>query len=187
MITKPKMWMTYIASCEWIYILIIISNLFYSYEKLDSGEITQKLAICWSQNKCVYILLLILIAFSIIENICWRASKNNTRITKSLEGKKDPSLDIAIAAYLVPIITAPLDLYGMIAGLGTIILLGFIIVQSENLYMCPYFVLHGYHAYTSDNVIILTKLTQEQYRLALDDSPNGIEAREITTNVYIVL
>ena len=189
MMTKTGMWLTYIASCRSVFILQIISKFWYGYTTLDSAvfpKIQDRFLACWAQDKWLYLILLGLIVFSIIWDIRWKRNRHNTRIKFS--PKEDSTLEAAltIVAYLAIAYTINLDAYGIIVSLVILIVLGFAIVQTGNIQVCLYFLLHGYHIYTCGKNKILTKKSREQYLLLLDDSSDGIEAQELTQKVYIV-
>ena len=189
MMTKTGMWLTYIASCSSVFVLQIISKFFYSYTSLisdESTEIKTKIITCWNQDKWLYVGLIILTLFSVIWNLQWKKLKHNTRIKYRPEEDSTLEAVLTIVAYLAIAFTINLDMYGIIVSFIILIVLGIAIVQTGNLQVCLYFLLHGYHIYTSGNNKILTKKSMEQYILMLDDSPDGIEARALTKKVYIV-
>lgn len=189
MMTKIGMWLTYIASCRSVFILQIISKFWYGYTALDSvafPKIQTRILACWAQDKWLYLILFGLIVFSIIWDMRWERDKHNTRI--KFRPEEDSTLEAAltIVAYLAIAFTINLDAYGIIVSLVILVVLGIAIVQTGNMQVCLYFLLHGYHIYTCGKNKILTKKSLEQYLLLLDDSPDGIEARELTPKVYIV-
>lgn len=189
MMTKTGMWLTYIASCRSVFILQIVSKFFYNYmtfSLIDFPRIQDKLLACWNQDKWLYFILLALVLFSTIWNLRWKRMQNNTRIKYKPEADSTLEVVLTIVAYLAIAFTINLDTYGFIVSLVILIVLGIAIVQTGNIQVCLYFLLHGYHIYTCGNSKILTKKSLEQYLLLLDDSPDGIEARELTKNVYII-
>lgn len=189
MMTKTGMWLTYIASCRSVFILQIISKFWYGYTTLDSAvfpKIQDRFLACWAQDKWLYLILLGLIVFSIIWDIRWKRNRHNTRIKFSPEEDSTLEAALTIVAYLAIAYTINLDAYGIIVSLVILIVLGFAIVQTGNIQVCLYFLLHGYHIYTCGKNKILTKKSREQYLLLLDDSSDGIEAQELTQKVYIV-
>lgn len=189
MMTKIGMWLTYIASCRSVFILQIISKFWHGYTTLDSvafPKIQDRILACWVQDKWLYLILFGLIVFSIIWDMRWKRYRHNTRI--KFRPEEDSTLEAAltIVAYLAIAFTINLDAYGIIVSLVILVVLGIAIVQTGNMQVCLYFLLHGYHIYTCGKNKILTKKSLEQYLLLLDDSPDGIEARELTKKVYIV-
>lgn len=189
MMTKTGMWLAYIASCRSVFILQIVSKFFYSYSSLSSCDFPKthdKLFACWNEDKWLYLVLIGLILFSTIWNLQWKRIHHNTRI--KFKPEEDSTLEavLTIVAYLAIAFTINLDAYGIIVSLVILIVLGIAIVQTGNMQVCLYFLLHGYHIYSSGKNKILTKKSLEQYLLLLDESPDGIEARELTKKVYIV-
>lgn len=189
MLTKTGMWLEYIASCGIVFFLQLISKFFYSYSSLNPCEFPQtyeRMLACWSEDKWLYLVLIGLIIFSKIWHLQWKRVKHNTRITVKPEKESTIEAVGPIVAYLAGAFTIHLDAHGIIVSFAILIALGVAIVQTGNIQLCLYFFLHGYHIYSSGNKKILTKKSLEHYLLCLDDSPDGIEARELTKNVYIV-
>lgn len=189
MMTKIGMWLTYIASCRSVFILQIISKFWYGYTTLDSAVFPKnqdRFLACWTQDKWLYLILLGLIVFSIIWDIRWKRDRHNTRIKFRPEEDNTLEAALTIVAYLAIAFTINLDAYGIIVSLVILVVLGIAIVQTGNIQVCLYFLLHGYHIYTCGKNKILTKKSLEQYLLLFDDSPDGIEAWELTQKVYIV-
>ena len=83
------------------------------------------------------------------------------------------------------VFTLHIDAYGIIATVVIMFAFGLAVVQTGHIHMCLNFLLRGYHIYVCGKVRIITKLSMEAYVLQLDNEPNGIEARELTNNIYI--
>lgn len=187
--TKIGIWLTYIASCRCVFILQIISKFLGCYGTLDLDalpKVYDRILACWAQDKWLYLILFGLIVFSIIWDIGWTKRKHNTRIKFRPEDDITLEAALTIVAYVGMVFTINFDVYGIIVSFVILVVLGMAIVLTGNIQMCLYFLLHRYHIYTCGKNKILTKKSQEEYFLLLDDSPDGIEARELTKNVYMV-
>ena len=83
MMTKLSMWLTYIASCNAVYLLQFISHAYFSYVEVDSGAyptILCKLVTVLNEGKWLFIVLIALILFSTLWNTQWSHVRGNTRI-----------------------------------------------------------------------------------------------------------
>lgn len=188
MMTKLSMWLTYIASCNAVYILQFFSYAYFSYCELDSATYPttlNKLASMWNDGKWVFVVLLTLIIFSSLWNKQWSRVKHNTRIKYRPETDGTLEAVLATVPYLAMVITLNIDAYGIIATVAIMFAFGFAVVQTGHIHMCLNFLLRGYHIYVCGNVRIMTKASMEEYILQLDNEPNGIEARELTKHIYI--
>ena len=188
MMTKLSMWLTYIASCNAVYLLQFISHAYFSYVEVDSGAyptILCKLVTVLNEGKWLFIVLIALILFSTLWNTQWSHVRSNTRIKYRPETDGTLEAVLATVPYLAMVITLHIDAYGIITTIAIMFAFGLAIVQTGHIHMCLSFLLRGYHIYVCGNVRIMTKLSMEQYVLRLDNEPNGIEARELTKNIYI--
>lgn len=188
MMTKLSMWLTYIASCNAVYLLQLASYSFFSYSELDAETYPTtlyKLETVWNEGKGIFIVLIALVLFSTLWNKQWVHVKKNTRIKCRPETDSTLEAVLATVPYLAMVFTLHIDAYGIIATVVIMFAFGLAVVQTGHIHMCLNFLLRGYHIYVCGKVRIITKLSMEAYVLQLDNEPNGIEARELTNNIYI--
>lgn len=188
MMSKLFMWLTFIASCNGVYILQLVSRAYLSYSKIDQNiypSVLCRLHTVWNEDKWLFIVLFVFIIFSALWNKQWTHIKYNTRI--KFRPETDGMLEAVLGTvpYLVMIITLNLDVFGVLVTLVIMFAFGLAIVETGHIYMCLNFLLHGYHIYACGKVRIITKSSMEKYILMLDQEPNGIEARELAKNIYI--
>jgi len=188
MMTKLSLWLTYIASCNVVYVLQLISEVVFTYSSLDPEDYpstVSKLQATWENSKWIFIVLLILIVFSNLYNKQWKRVSYNTRIKYKPEADSMLEIILATVAYLMMVVTLQLNAFGIIATVVIMFALGLGITQTGSIHICLHFLMQGYHIYSYGKVYILTKRSMEEYRLLLDEEPNGIEARQLTEKVYI--
>lgn len=188
MMRKLSMWLTFIASCNAVYIIQLVSRACFSYSKIDPKiypNVPDRLQTVWNEEKWLFIVLLVFILFSTLWNKQWAHVKHNTRIKYRPETDGTLEAVLATVPYLMMVITLNIDVLGILATLLIMFSFGLAIVRTGNIYMCLNFLLHGYHIYICGKVRIMTKHSMEKYMLMLDQNPNGIEARELAKNIYI--
>ena len=88
-----------------------------------------------------------------------------------------------VIAYLATVLTISLNTYGLLIVM--VFALGWMVDLTDSIYI-PVFFLTGYRIYKSGKVKIITKMSRDQYRLKLDDAIDGVEAKELVQNVYII-
>lgn len=189
MLTKFSIWLSYIASCEYVFILQLISKFCVTYAGIKPAKyksFIDHLRLTWKQAPILFTILVILIALSIVWNDSWKRKRNNTRITHRPTSDNTLEVPLSMIAYLAMVLSFNFDIPGLLFSVAIMLALGFGIVQTGNMHMCLYFFLHGYHVLSLDNVRILTKFSMEEYLLKLEENPNGLEARELTKRVYII-
>ena len=188
MMKKLSMWLTYIASCNVVYILQFLSYTYSLFCVLDPEKYDTslcKVKAVWNEGKWLLIILLALIVFSSLWNLQWGHVKHNTRIRYRPETDGTLEAVLAVVPYLAMVFTMNIDVYGALVTIVIMFAFGLAIVQTGHIHMCLSFLLRGYHLYICGNVRIITKLSMEGYLIQLDNEPNGINARELTKNIYI--
>ena len=67
------------------------------------------------------------------------------------------------------------------------IVVGFFFVKSNAVYTSPLFVVPlGNKIFQSGDDVIITNYSLQEMRMALEDNPDGLEARELTNRVFYV-
>ena len=186
MLTNLSKWILYLASYKWVYILQIASIIFTE----TSGKITD-ISFCEFINaiasrKIVLTILLILFGASILILKAFQRLENNTRIQYELDGEIVFEIAISLIAFFVTILTISLNTYGLLLTVVVFTVMGTVIVSTDRIYVLPIFWLRRYHVFKARGAIIITKMSLEQYKLRLDANLDGIPARELVKNVYII-
>lgn len=189
--TRLSKWLLYIASFKWIYAFqiasIIISGVLGLERDIESGTTIYKmvLQIIHSKKIVLIVLLFLFIVAALLEK-GFQKIKNNTRITYSIEGDAVFEVALSFIACIVSVLSITLNAYGLLLTSAIFFALGIIVDLSDRIYVLPIFFLKGYHIFKSNEVKIITKMSRDQYRLRMDDSSDGVEARELVKNTYII-
>jgi uncharacterized pyridoxamine 5'-phosphate oxidase family protein len=85
------------------------------------------------------------------------------------------------------ILPACLSDSGIAVDIFTIIVFGIVFINGDKVYASPIFLLHHYKVYKCNNYIVLTTMSREKFNIQVEDTIDGVEARELTKDVYIVL
>ncbi len=188
MMTRLSKWLLYIASYKWVYILQIASVIISGASKIDTNAtLWDKLLSIVLLRKFVLLALYLLFIIAVLIQKSLKKIKNNTRIKYSVEDDAIFEFAFSSVAYIATILTISLNTYGMLLTLAIFIALGWIVDLTDRVYILPIFYLKQYHVYKAGEAKVITKMSREQYRLRMDDSEDGIEARELVINTYIVL
>ena len=184
--TKLSKWLLYTASYRWVYLLQILSIVFTEVNGYKITPVTLKMilnAVC-SNRVAIAILLVLFILAGIVQKN-FRQGKHNTRIKYQVEENVIFEIAFSVIAYLATVLSISLNTYGFLVIIAVFLVLGWVVDLTDSIYI-PVFFLTGYRIYKSGKVKIITKMSRDQYRLRLDDSIDGIEARELVPNVYII-
>ena len=180
MMTKLSQWGIYIASYLIDYILImmvlIMKNVF--------GEGTDS----WNRSDLLTLgVLIILIIFSVVIANCIRKTKPNTRIDDVPEKNITNKMLGYVLAYVLSVATMIFVDWWIPINLGLFIIVGLVFVNSNRVYISPVFVFPlGYKIFQSGEDIIITDYTFQEMRMAQEDNPDGLEARELAERVFYV-
>lgn len=186
--TRLSKWILYAASYKWVYLLQIISII---YSEINGYGITS-VSNLWEMilnavciNRLVIVALLVLFVLAGLVQKKFRQGRHNTRIKYSIEESVIFEIAFSVIAYLATVLSITLNTYGLIIAVAVFGALGWIVDLTDSIYV-PVFFLTGYRVYKCGKVKIITKMSRDQYRLKLDDAIDGIEARELVQNVYII-
>mgnify|MGYP006922140139 CR=1 FL=1 len=184
--TRLSKWLLYTASYKWIYLLQIVSIILSEINRYDTKPTSLKILLDTIRSNILIItILFVLFILASIVQKCFRRGKHNTRIRYQIGENVIFEIAFSVIAYLATVLSISLNTYGRIIVIAIFVVLGWIVDLTDSIYV-PIFFLTGYRIYKSDKVKIITKMTRDQYRLKLDDAVDGIEARELVQNVYIV-
>lgn len=188
MLTKSSKWLLYVASYQWVYLLQIASLTICDIENFQEITLDNILSTI-SKNRFVIILLVTLFIFSvIILKVFHTQLRNNTRIKYHIGSDTISETAWSLIAYIATVLTITLDAYGLLLTFAIFLAGGIVIVSTDKLHFLPIFWLKKYNVFRTDNgIVIMTKLSSEEYRIKIDNSPDGIPARELVKNTYIIL
>lgn len=176
------------ASYKWVYALQIASIIFSGALNLeDYIPIYKRVLVVIESEKIKLIILSLLFIVSTLLQRNFQKIKNNTRITYQIGEEAVFEIALSSIGYIATILTISLNAYGFLLTAVIFFALGCIVDLTDRIYALPIFYLRGYHIFKSNEVKIITKMSQDQYRLRMDESPDGIEARELVNNTYIIL
>jgi hypothetical protein len=135
-------------------------------------------------------LLMILIVL-FVSSIFWVSGllrwKNNVRISGKATENNTIEMAIYIVTYIVPLIFIEMNFTGLVISMVLFVVVGFIFIRSDKDYLNPTFLFFGYKTYRIDDKVILSRTSLDALNISLIESPQGICAREIVKNTYIIL
>ncbi|MDY4097228.1 MAG: hypothetical protein SOY47_10990 [Lachnospiraceae bacterium] len=193
MLTGLACWLLYIASYSIIYIIIsfcVMYNCFIDFQNIDTFQSlsrTQQIIHVAYHEKVILIVLFFLFIFSISWARYIKTWKNNTRIKFRMSDDSKIDESAFILPYIFTVVTFNFDIYGWIICILIYLSVGFLFVQTRKLQMSPIFILSRYHILTDGTNKVITRNSVESFNLKLDDSPDGIEVRELAKNIFITL
>ena len=193
MLTGLACWLLYIASYGIIYIIIsfcVMYNRFIDFQNVDTFQSlsrTQQIIHVAYHEKVILIVLFLLFIFSISWTRYIKTWKNNTRIKFRMSDDSKIDESAFILPYIFTVVTFNFDIYGWIICILIYLSVGFLFVQTRKLQMSPIFILSRYHILTDGTNKVITRNSVESFNLKLDDSPDGIEVRELAKNIFITL
>ena len=135
-------------------------------------------------------LLVILLGLFIV-SISWLCGvlkwKNNTRIKGEAPENKTIVMAKFLATYIVPLLTIDLNWIGLVISITMYFVFGIFFVVSNNHFLNPTFILFGYKLYKIDKMNVLCKYSLDELKIELLENYNGVNARELVHNTYIIL
>jgi hypothetical protein len=139
------------------------------------------------QNLPLLITLAILLIISLVWIFVLFRWKNNTRVKGQV--KENISIEMAafLATYIVPIVFIDINWLSLIINIVLFIAAGIAIIVSDKHFMNPTFFLFYYKLYRLGDNCILYRGSMDKLNIAIAENPNGICARELVRNTYIVL
>lgn len=179
MIKLMTKWLIYSASYVFLYIFLILRILINDTIPI----LTNLLNNIFLVSTLVLLLLLSFVAFYIIRHF-----RPTERTYSRVKDNKTISMATFILPYAVSIVTIMLDWYGWLILCAIYIVLGIAIIKSENLCLCPSFLIAGYSLYTDESgKYILAQKKKSTINLYLEENGEGIEIRPLTDNLSIMI
>jgi len=143
-----------------------------------------------AEIKANLVLLIVLLVLFII-GVAWLVGlfrwKNNTRISGQDVNNITIEMAAFLATYIVPLIFIDVNWLGLAICAAVFVIVGFIFVFAESHFLNPMFLLFGYKLYKIDEKCVLSKASLDGLKLQLLENQNGICARELVRNTYILL
>lgn len=188
MITQLSKWLLYIAANKWVYALQLVGIIYYGTANIEN-DISKydKILIAVHSNSIVISLLMALIIFAIIIQRGFQKLDNNTRIHYPIDSGPHFDIPFSFLANILAILALQFDTFGLLVVVTADLLCGWLFVLYDTIGYLPMLLIKGYRVYTSGNVKIITKMTLDQYKLRMEESPEGIEAREVVKSTFIIL
>ncbi|MBR6422322.1 hypothetical protein IKS86_06390 [bacterium] len=182
MLTKLSWLAIYFASYFIVYFLILVVLIYEHCTSSDYIEYLLSNSVDWI---CMILLLFLLLSLVIAKTV--KNAEMNTRI-KDVPQK---NITLDVCPYFLPqVITCATLIFAdwwILIDVVIFVTYGVFFVKSEKVYTALLFVIPlGNKIYQSGDKIIITRYSEEEMRMVLEDSPDGIEARILTKNVFYV-
>lgn len=192
--TKLSNWIIYTASYFPVAVFQVIRFIILIINDANDANNDSKQATIIDIIKAQDISQLIIMILSIIWIIDFIAftfltvkMKANERVYSRI--KNNCLIDMVgfLGFYVLSILTIESDYLWIIINIIGYLIIGVFLTKSEKLYLCPSYLFLGYILYETENDHkILVRLSREKYNILLDDSANGIEAKQLTVSSHIV-
>ncbi len=175
MLTVLSLWLLNVASFGIAYFLLAAEIVILGV--IDNQNMGLKLiekisSVIWA-NSFILSMLLVLLLFSIIYTFTIKKWKNNCRIRFTVSNESTHEMGYMLASNILPLISIGFNIYVAFVVFMVIWILGIAIVRSGYIYLCPVFLLMGYHLYTDDHGRhVLSKMKIEKFNLYIRDNSN---------------
>lgn len=185
MLKKGPLWAIYTASYFIDFVLILGVLVWKKIKKVTTwNQFVQK---CTPRDWITWIVLLILIIFSVLVMVRIRKMKMTTRIKYV---PKDDSVWKAYTGFLAPALALAgtiLGDHGMIISIVIFLVTGIAFVLSKQVYLAAVFIVPlKYKIFQTDNVFLITRESRDGLRLRIEEEPDGVEAKELAPKIYLV-
>jgi len=183
MLTRLSLWGIYFASYLVDYVLIL------------AILICKRVAFCQNNSVpfwkgadlLVWGILLVFIAASVIITDRVKNIKMNSRVKLIPEKNITHEMAGYLLAQVATAATTVFTDWWIPINIVLFILFGFFFVGSNKVHTSPLFVVPmGNKIYETGDSVIITKYSKQAMRIAQEDNPDGLEARELTENVFYV-
>ena len=173
--------LNYISAYIILYPLLIIRIIFLN---ITSGSLWHDVIM---PNLPILLSLLILFILSVLWLLNLLKWKNNTRITGTIKENITIEMAAFLATYIVPIITIDINWVGLTISLVIFLAFGVAFIASDKHFLNSTFLMFGYRLYRLDEKCVLYNKSMDSLKILLIENPDGINARELVPNTYIVL
>ena len=190
MFTRLSLWGIYTASYFIDYLVLLGISVWQKvgeYKKLVPTPQESFLQYCKWTDHLIWAVLLGLIIFSLI---CVRILKRTPMNSRFLEKPKDNIVwEMAgyVLAQVITVLTILFSDYWVVMTLVIFVVTGIVFVNSKKVYYSPLFlILMGYNVFQCENCFVITNYSKDGLRLAVENNPDGVEARELEDGVFLI-
>lgn len=190
MLTRLSLWGIYTASYFIDYLVLLGISVWKKvgeYKKIVPAPKESFLQYCKWEDFLIWAVLLGLIIFSLI---CVRILKGTPMNTRFSEKPKDNVVwEIAgyVLAQVITVLTILFSDYWVVMTLVIFVVAGIIFVNSKKVHYSPLFLISmGYNVFQCENCVAITNYSKDGLRLAVENNPDGVEARELEDCVFLI-
>lgn len=183
MLTKLSLWGIYFASymVDYILILVILISKRVIFCKNNSIQFWK------SSDMLIWSILIIFIVVSIVITNKLKNIKMNSRVELIPDKNITHEMTGYLLAQITTAVTTIFSNWWIPINLVLFVVFGFFFVGSNKVHTSPLFVIPmGNKIYESGENIIITKYSKQAMRIAQEDNPDGLEARELTEKVFYI-
>ena len=145
-------------------------------------------AVRWKTDNFLLVgILITFIAAAILITLYMRNVKPNTRIKAVPDKNITYEMAGGLLAQVIAVATTIFSDWWIPINLVLFVTVGVFFVKSKNVHMSPLFVFPLCNrVFQSDEYVFITNYTLQEMKIALEDNPDGLEARELTSRIYYV-
>jgi len=185
MLKNGSLWAIYTASYFMDYIMILVILV---WKKITVTEGIKDFIKSVTRIDCLmWIILTLLIVFSVLVMIGITKMEMTTRI------KHEPKNDAVwetFSGFLAPALALVATFfgdYGMILSTVIFVVTGIAFVNSKQVYRASVFIFPlCYRIFKADNSVLITRDSRDGLRLRIAENPDGIEAKELSSGIFMV-
>lgn len=183
MLTKLSLWGIYFASYLVDYLLILVILICKRIVFCQSNSVP-----FWEgADLLVWGILLLFIVASIVITNSVKNIKMNSRIKLIPEKNITHEMTGCLLAQITTVVTTIFTDWWILISIVMFVIFGFFYVGSNKVHTSPLFVVPmGNKIYESGENVIITKYSKQGMRVAQEDNPDGLEARELAEKVFYV-
>lgn len=190
MMTKLSLWGIYTASylIDYIVLLLIsIGKKISEYRELNEVSTVKFIDYCSIADYLLWGLFIGLIAFSAICVHLLKTLRMNTRIKESPKDNIVWEIAGYVLAQVLTILTIIFSDYWIVMSAIIFLVAGCIFTKAKKVHYSPLFIIPlGYSVFQCDDYVVITNYSKDGMRLALENDPDGVEARELENGIYLI-
>lgn len=183
MLTTFSMWAVYFASYFFDYIIILVVLI----GKQAAQSCKNNVPFFTVDNSIIWLVLVLFIIVSLFISLKIRNAGMNTRIRIIPEKNITFEITSCVLAQGITIATTIFTDWWIVIDIGVFVVYGLFFVKSGEVHKSPLFVFPLLNrVYKAGENIIITKYGLQEMRIAQEDNPDGLEARELANHIYYV-
>lgn len=181
MLTTLSLWGIYFASYLVDYILILIVYILKQTTQADE-------TVHWKTiNFLIVGILIIFIVVAVLITFCIWKVRLNTRIKMVPEKNITYEVMGGVFAQVIAVATTIFSDWWVLINIVLFVSVGIFFVKSRAVHMSPLFVLPlGNRIFQTGEYVIITNYTLQEMKIAQEDNPDGLEARQLAERTYYV-